>query len=190
LRLAGVLLAGSACVSYGEGMGEVRGSVRVGRCTISGVGNYLPAEIPAFDLQPSFFVAERRGNVLQIQLRRDARMIHATDALFIDLHDVTRIPVGSSLTVRPDFQPGGDQAATVRMALSLSASCPRFQSGLLGQGTITFQRLDVRDEGVVEATFEVDLLDAHSIGETGAAITVGSLRGRFVIPLHFVGEPG
>ena len=179
----------AACAGYGEGSAEIQGDVRVPRCTLAGVGTYLEGRFPAFTLNATFFSAERHGDVLGITVRRDTRPFSDNDVLAMDVRDVTRITVGEPIDVRPDDAFAGS-AAPVRLALSLKSTCPRFETGLVGRGTVTFNALDARQGGLVDATFTVDLLDAQATRQTGTTVVLGSLRGRFRIPMQYPGEPG
>lgn len=179
----------SSCAGFADGSAEVRGDVRVPRCRLEGIGNFVEGRFPTFDLSPSFFQAERRGDVLSITIRRDARPMNDNDALAVDIRDVTRVTVGTPVEVRAE-DTFGATIAPARLALVLKTSCPRFETGLLGRGTITFNVLDPRDGGLVDATFTVDLLDAHAARQTGMDSVLGSLRGRFRIPVRLLAEPG
>lgn len=183
-------LGASACIAYGEGSGEVRGSLRVPRCTINGVGNYREASFPEYDLQPSFYFAELRGKVLQVRVQSDTRRISITDTLVLQLRDVTTTPVGVPVEVRPDLEPDGAQAAPVQLSLAMFGSCPRFQTSLLGRGTVTVNQLDARDDGVLDATFTVDLVDGQSLRQSATETVYGQLRGHVRMKLHLIPQAG
>jgi hypothetical protein len=192
MRFAAPLLVffGLSCVPFGDGTGEIQGSIQVERCTVSSTGRYAPADFPQFSLSPTWFFAERRGDVLQIRIQRDSRGMHETDSVVIDVRDVAGVQPGVPVEVRPDVEPDGGPAAPARIAVVLKSSCPRFLTSLLGRGTITFTRFEPVDEGIVEAAFSVTLVDGQSARLAGAEVTRGSLAGNFRMQLHLVAEPG
>jgi hypothetical protein len=186
------------CIPFGGGTGTAHGPLQVPNCQHTAAGVFeaktFPPERP-FDLAPTWFFGERRGDVLQIRMQRDARGLNETDALVLDVRSAERVerdvqagPV--TLEVRPDLEPDVGPAAPARMALVLKASCPDFTTSLLGRGTITFGRFQPRDDGHVEATFDVSLVDGQSARTTGVEIVRGQLSGSLRMQLHLVAEPG
>jgi hypothetical protein len=179
-----------ACIPYGEGTGQVQGTLTVPRCTLASTGVFNPQTFPQFDLTPSWFFGQLRGNVLELRIQRDSRGLNQTDGLVIEIRDVTTVQTGAAVNVLPDVPPYTGAAAPVRMQLMLKGSCNRFESNLLGLGSITFSAFDARDNGVVDGTFQVSLVDEQAARLTGEPGMLGSLTGQFHIPLHLIPEPG
>jgi hypothetical protein len=188
LLVPALLLA--ACIPYGEGTGDVRGSLEVPRCAIASTGTYESRSFPDFRLAPSWFWTELCGPVLEIRLQRDAQPFVRTDALVLQVRDIRSVVPGAQMEVRPDLEPEGGMAAPVRLSLALNATCPRFETSLLGRGTITFREFVPADEGLVNASFDVDLVDGQTLRLQGSLVVLGHLSGSFRIPVHLVPEPG
>jgi hypothetical protein len=188
LLVPALLLAG--CIPYGEGAGDVRGAIEVPRCAIASTGIYESRSFPDFIFSPSWFWTELRGQVLEIRLQRDAQSLHRTDVLVLQVRDIRTVVQGTEMEVRPDLEPEGGLAASVRLGLTLNATCPRFGTSLLGRGTITFREFVPSDEGVVNASFNVDLVDGQAPRTQGSLVVLGHLTGTFRIPVHLVPEPG
>jgi hypothetical protein len=172
------LLAGSgalhaACVSVGEGEGEV-------------VSDHLFARDcwdEAFDLKPDFFAADPFRDAMHIRIQRGSDLLEFSDGLviLIDEVELVRTKLGEAIpvTLPPGVAPPGVPVGTVcgeeacrspvHVALYLLDSCHTQNVVLYAtEGTITFEELFSGDPN------EDDAAEKLTVGSF--SVTVGDPR--------------
>jgi hypothetical protein len=145
---AALALAAGSCAGAGEG--SVSGTINVPVCQLSG----------AYDLNASFFGANRYGNSLQIRIQNGGGPPDYTDNLILTIDDTTRVT--AAIATSPMLDAQGNRIATlpvgpdatggivVHATLSPNHSCGRLKVTRFGQtvglpavsGSITFRSID------------------------------------------------
>lgn len=183
------LSAASLSCEVGEGLGSVRGNLRVDDCKDKDLSNY--------DMAPDFFAGNAAENQLLIRIQRGGDIQEYNDNLNIIVDDTTKVQDNVPIEVKLMRPPGSAPsvpAPLVRITLSLRGTCG---SGLVGprdppqvvlhavSGTITFKRIlrgDPSSEDTnskrIEGSFNVTMEDPRH-PEGVPARSAGTLTGDF-----------
>jgi len=183
------LAAASLSCEVGQGVGSVRGNLRVTDCEGKDLSNY--------DMAPDFFAGNAAESQLLIRIQRGGDIQEYNDNLNIIVDDTTQVQDGVPIDVklmRPAGSAPSVEAPLVRITLSLRGTCG---SGLVGPrdppqvvlhavgGTITFKHILRGDPSSsdtnskrIEGTFDVTLEDPRH-PEGAPARAAGTLTGDF-----------
>lgn len=187
--LAVLTAAASLSCEVGQGVGNVRGNLKIEGCE--------GKDLAAYDMGPDFFGAIAAKTQLMIRIQRGGDLQEYNDSLAIIVDDTNRVQDGVPITLKLHRPPGADPSTTpepVRMTLSLRGTCG---SGILNPsdpsavvlhaigGTITFKSILRGDPSSpdtnakrIEGSFDVQLEDPrHAEGE--APKSSGTLTGDF-----------
>lgn len=188
LPLAVVTAAASLSCEVGQGIGNVRGSIRV-ECEGKDLSEY--------DMGPDFYGAIAAKSQLLIRIQRGGDLQEYNDNLVIVIDDTNRIQDNVPITLKLHRPPGAAPSTVgepVRMSLSLRGTCgtgrlgaadpPQVVLHAIG-GTITFKSVLRGDPSSadtnskrIEGSFNVQLEDPrHPDG--AAARSAGTLTGDF-----------
>lgn len=203
LRAAALSVCAALAACEGQGEGQLEGALFVRGCPLQGSDDPqgMPAPLPPFRLDPTFFSAEPlpslpptqnadRRNIsrLAIRAQRDGSAAERTDGLLLYLTDIDALrgAVGKPLPLLdpPLTDPGvplpSAPRSGVKAALYLNGTCPFARAQAYLQGTVTFTQLGDNLGDAIAAQLDVTVTDPRSARAAIPAAdqdAAGALRG-------------
>lgn len=188
--LAVIAAVSSLSCEVGQGVGNVRGNLRV-------EGGCDGKDLSGYDMGPDFFGAIAAETKLLIRIQRGGDLQEYADSLVISVDDTNRVQDGVAIPIKLHRAPGSPPSSVaepVKISLGLRGTCgtgrvgtndnPQVVLQAVG-GTITFKRIlrgDPSSEDTnskrIEGTFDLEMEDPRH-PEGAAARSAGKLTGDF-----------